>query len=89
MKTNNSSVKKKDEVVYNELEIINEINKNHCINISNTITKTTFSENNFSTLKEKMEALLDSRLFDIPYITTIEVKQIISQLNTIESISLG
>jgi hypothetical protein len=73
-----SKIEKNDGVIENELEIINELNK-HFNNISDIITKT---------LKGKMNTLLGSHVFDISYITTIEVKQIISKLNTNKSKTL-
>jgi hypothetical protein len=52
------------------LKMINEQNK-HFINISNNKIKTFLSENIFS-------ILLGTLVFDIPYISTMEVNQTIS-----------
>ena len=82
-----SKIEKSDHVIENDINIVNELNK-HFINISSIVTKTPFPENNFSKLKDTLNTVLGLNVFEIPYITTFEVKNIISKLNTHKSTGL-
>ena len=76
-----------DVEVDDNLNIVNELNK-HFINISNIITKTSFSNKNFSDLKNQLDSKLESNIFDINFITPFEVRKIIDKLNINKSTGL-
>jgi len=74
-------------VVEGENNIINELNK-HFVNISNIITKTKFTNENFLRLKEVLNEKLRFQEFDVKYITPLEVKHIIDKLDINKSTGL-
>ena len=63
-----------------KLDIVNELNR-HFVNISNIVNKMEFAEETFSSLKSKLDSVLQNATFEIKYITPLEVKNIIDKLN--------
>ena len=73
-----------DTEVNDKLDILNELNR-HFVNISNIITKTKFANENFHALKEKLNSDLGYNIFEVTYITPLDVKHIIDNLNVKKS----
>ncbi len=59
-------------VINGKVDIINELNR-HFVNISNIIIKTKFANENFNSLKEKLDSDLGYYIFEIAHITPLEV----------------
>ena len=76
-----------DVEVDDNLNIVNELNK-HFISISSLITKTSFSNENFSDLKKHLDFKLENNTFDIKFITPFEVRKIIDKLDINKSTGL-
>lgn len=75
---------KENTCIEDEQSIINELN-HHFINISNIITKTKFTTQNFCKLEHKLNEQLRYHTFDIQPITALDVKHLIDKLNVNKS----
>ena len=74
------TLKKNSEILTTDLRIINELNT-YFVNISSLVKLTDFSPNTFVKLQKKLDEKLANNIFEIPFISTHEVKLIINKLN--------